>query len=285
MRKLNLVLITFAFMMLVGIVFSFSIAIAEDQQMVMQKMDKDKMQPCGDPNCGTDRTCKCGDGCQCPAAKMARDKGNSGMGMACPMMKDNMGDKKGMDMKKMDMGKGMSCQCQMMDKMNGNMQMDNMPMGNMQMGNMKMGNMPMKNPDMMDYIEKLQLTQEQRDKIDSAKIAHTKDMIRKNADRDIAQIELDEIMRKDEPNLTAIGDQLKKIANMEADLKFAQIKVMLDIKALLTKEQKDNLKMMMERDRMNMSMKKMEQQGMQQPPAPGEQNKPAPEPMKDMKMK
>jgi Spy/CpxP family protein refolding chaperone len=243
MRKLNLVLITVAFMMLVGIVFSFSIAVAEDQQMVMQKMDKDKM----------------GDG------------------------KDM--DMKKMDMMKMDMGKGMSCQCQMMDKMNGNMQMDNMPMGNMQMGNMKMGNMQMKNPDMMDYIEKLQLTQDQRDKIDSAKIAHTKDMIRKNADRDIAQIELDEIMRKDEPNLTAISDQLKKIATMEADLKFAQIKVMLDIKALLTKEQKDNLKMMMERDRMNMSMKKMEQQGMQQPPAPGEQNKPAPEPMKDMKMK
>lgn len=275
MRKLNLILIAVAFIMLVGIVFSFSVALAEDQQMVMQKMDKDKMQPCGDQNCGTDRNCKCGDGCQCPAAKMARDKGNDGKGM----------DMKKMDMMKMDMGKGMTCQCQMMDKMNGNMQMGNMPMGNMQMGNMQMGNMQMKGPDVMAYIEKLQLTQEQRDKIDSAKIAHKKDIIKKNADRDIAQIELDEIMRKDEPNLTAVSDQLKKIANMEADLKFAQIKVMVDIKALLTKEQKDNLKMMMEHDRMNMSMGKMEQQGMQQSPAPGEQNKPAPEPMKDMKMK
>jgi len=233
MKKLNLVLIAVTFIMLVGIVFSFSVALAEDQQMAIQKMDKDK------------------------------DYG--GMGMMCPMMKAKMGDGKGMDMTKMDMGKGMMCQCQMMDKMNGNMQM--------------------KGPDMMVYIEKLQLTQEQRDKIDSAKIAHHKDMIKKNADRDIAQIELNELMRKDEPSLTAVGDQLKKIANMEADLKFAQIKVMVDIKTLLTKEQKDNLKMMMERDRMNMSMGKMEQKGMQQPPAPGQPDKPAPEPMKDMKMK
>jgi Spy/CpxP family protein refolding chaperone len=268
MKKLNLVLIAVAFMMLVGIVFSFSVALAEDQQMAMQKME-DKMQPCGDPNCGTDKPCKCGDGCQCPAAKMARDKGNSGMGMMCPMM-NKMGDGKGMDMMKMDMGKGMMCQCQMMDKMNGNM-----PMGNMQM----------KGPDVMAYIEKLQLTQDQRDKIDSAKIAHKKDMIKKNADRDIAQIELDEIMGKDEPNMTAVSDQLKKIANMEADLKFAQIKLMVDIKAILTKEQKDNLKMMMEHDRMNMPMGKMEQKGMQQPPAPKQPDKPAPEPMKDMKMK
>jgi len=173
-------------------------------------------------------------------------------------------------MKKMDMGKGMMCQCPMMDKMKGDM-----PMGNMQM----------KSPDMMAYIEKLQLTPDQKDKMDSAKIAHHKDMIRKSADRDIAQIELEELMRKDEPNLTAIGDQLKKIANMEADLKLAQIKVMIDLKAILTKEQKDNLKMMMEHDRMNMPMGKMEQKGKEQPPAPKQLDKPAPEPMKDMKMK
>lgn len=232
MKKLNVVLIAIVFIMLVGIVFSFSIALAEDQQMAMQKMDKDKMQPYDD---------------------------QKGM------------DMKKMDMMKMDMGKGMMmCQCPMMDKMK---------------GNMPMGNMPMKGPDMMAYIEKLQLTPEQRDKMDSTKIAHQKDMIRKNADRDIAQIELDELMRKDDPNLTAVGDQLKKIANMEADLKLAQIKIMVDIKALLTKEQKDNLKMMMERDRMNMAMGKMEQKGMQQPPAPRGPDKPVPEPMKDMKMK
>jgi len=237
MKKLNLVLIAFAFIMLVGIVFSFSVALAEDQQAAVQKMDK--------------------------------DKSNDGMGMMCPMM-SKMDDEKGMDMKKMDMGKGMMCQCPMMDKMKGDM-----PMGNMQM----------KSPDMMAYIEKLQLTPDQRDKMDSAKIAHHKDMIRKSADRDIAQIELEELMRKDEPNLTAIGDQLKKIANMEADLKLSQIKIIIDLKAILTKEQKDNLKMMMEHDRMNMPMGKMEQKGMQQLPAPKQLDKSVPEPMKDMKMK
>jgi Spy/CpxP family protein refolding chaperone len=265
MKKLNLVLVVIAFIMLAGIVFSFSVALAEDQQMVTQKMDKDKMQPCGDPNCGTDKPCKCGDGCQCPAMKMAKNKGDGGMGMMCSMMKAKMGDGKGMDMMKMDMGKGMMCQCPMMDKMK--------------------GDMPMKGPDMMAYIEKLQLTQDQKDKMDSTKIAHKKDMIKKNADRDIAQIELEELMRKDEPNLAAVSDQLKKIANMEADLKLSQIKLMVDLKAILTKEQKDNLKMMMEHDRMNMPMGKMEQKDMQHHPAPGEPNKPAPETMKDMKMK
>ena len=41
-----MILIAVAFIMLAGIVFSFSLALAEDQQMVTQKMDKDKTEDC-----------------------------------------------------------------------------------------------------------------------------------------------------------------------------------------------------------------------------------------------
>jgi hypothetical protein len=157
MKKLNLVLFVFALMMFVGIVLSLSVAIAEDQQ-TMPKMERDKMQaynPCGDPNCGTDKPCKCGDACNCPAVK--KDKSPQG-GMMCPMMKAKMEGGKGMDMMKMDMGKGMMCQCQMMDKMKGDMPMNPMPPK------------PMMGPDIMAYADKLNLTQDQRGKINA--LAH-----------------------------------------------------------------------------------------------------------------
>jgi Spy/CpxP family protein refolding chaperone len=212
MKKLNLILLAFALMMIVSFILSVSGAFAEDMQATV-------------------------------APKIEKDKDSDDMIM-CPMMKAKMGG--GMGMMKMDMGQGMMCP--MMEKMK---------------GDMPMGPMPMMSPDLMAYADKLQLTQDQRDKIYATMIAHKKNMIQKSADREIAQVDLGELMRKDDLDLTAISDQLKKIASMEADIKFAEIKVGVDIKSLLTKEQKDNLKMMMEHERaVGMPMGKIEPKNM-----------------------
>jgi len=184
MKKLNLILLAFVLMLIVGFVLSVSGAFAEDMQATT-------------------------------TPKIEKDKDSDDM-MMCPMMKAKMGGDKGMGMMgKMGMGQGMMCP--MMEKMKGNM-----PMGPMQM----MG------PDIMAYADKLQLTQDQKDKIDATMVAHKKDMIQKNADLEIAQVDLNELIKKDDLDLMAISDQLKKIANMDADIKLAQIKVGVDIKSL-----------------------------------------------------
>jgi len=204
MKKLNLILLAFALMMIVSFILSVSGAFAEDMQAtVTPKIEKDK---------------------------------DSDDVMMYPMMKARMGGDKGMGMMGMmgRMGMRQGMMCPMMEKMK---------------GNMPMGLMPMMGPDIMAYADKLQLTQDQKDKIDAIMVAHKKDMIKKNADREIAQVDLNELMKKDDPDLMAISDQLKKIASMDADIKFAQIKVRVDTKSVLTKEQKDNLKMILEHER------------------------------------
>jgi Spy/CpxP family protein refolding chaperone len=198
MKKLNLILLAFALMMIVSFILSVSGAFAEDMQATV-------------------------------APKIEKDKDSDDMIM-CPIMKAQMGG--GMGMMKMDMGQGMMCP--MMEKMK---------------GDMPMAHTPMMGIDVMAYADKLQLTQDQRDKIDVIIVTQKKDMIKKNADREIAQVDLNELIKKDDPDLMAINDQLKKIASMEADIKFAQIKVGVDTKSVLTKEQKDSLKMIMEHER------------------------------------
>ncbi len=54
-----------------------------------------------------------------------------------------------------------------------------------------------------------------------------------------------ELMSQDNPDMDAVQKQLMKIANIEANMKFSQIKVWMDAKSLLTDEQKAMLKKMM----------------------------------------
>jgi len=230
MRKINLAMFIIAVIAIFSLVMSINTVYAEDQK---PKSEKDKSKdydpcgdmncltsskvdmkdkPCGDQNCGTGNPCKCADRCGCPAMKKSKnmDMKNEGM-MMCQMCKQKM-------------GKGMMCP--MMEKM----MKDNMPMKEAPMH-------------ILGYADKLQLTKEQRDKIDSIHTAHKKDMIKKQAELQIANVDLEDLMKKEEPNISAISDQIKKISSMEADIKIAQIKIKIDVKSVLTKDQQDNLKM------------------------------------------
>mgnify|MGYP001148763959 CR=1 FL=1 len=109
-----------------------------------------------------------------------------------------------------------------------------------------MGRMPMMGgPNIMDFAEKLKLTDEQKDKIKAILVAHMKDMINKRAELETAEIDLKELMDKEEPDLNTLERQIQKIAMLEATMKLSQIKTMLDAKAILTPEQKATLKEIM----------------------------------------
>jgi Spy/CpxP family protein refolding chaperone len=105
-----------------------------------------------------------------------------------------------------------------------------------------MGMGMMLRPEMMD---KIGLTKEQKDSIESIFIANRKEMITKKAEHDLAQVELQDLMRKDKPDMNLVKTQIQKIFSIQGDMQYAQIKVMMDAKNILTDEQKANLEKLM----------------------------------------
>ena len=115
---------------------------------------------------------------------------------------------------------------------------------------MRMGRGPMMRPgralgrmDMLGRLaDRLDLSEEQRDEIKDVLTAHQKDMIQKKADRELAEVQLRELTMEDDPDLDAIEEQVKEIANLEAGMRYSRIKAMVDAKSVLTDEQKEKLK-------------------------------------------
>ncbi len=233
MRKLNLVLFILALMALSGLIMSVASVYAEDQPAMTADKDNTKdYDPCADPNCIAISAIT-------PQKAMAMKKGEDMPAQMCPKMQ----------MMRKGMGQGM-----MKGKMQGNM---------MRMGQKGMGKCPLcpMNEMMKDerpmpgdpmYIlanaDKLKLTDQQKMTIDTTHLAIRKDMIKMNADLEIAHVDLEAIMKNDSPDLDAVKTQLKKIADMDVELKFAQIKFGVDVKSVLTKEQLDTLKMIQEHE-------------------------------------
>jgi hypothetical protein len=159
-------------------------------------------------------------GMSCGCGMMGKSDGKMGMGQG---MMGESGGKMGMGQGmmgesggKMGMGQGMMCP-NMQKKMEGGMQMGNMPM---------MGSIV---DQIMANADKIQFTQ--KDKLDNLVSTHRT------------------------PDLKAVADQFKKVSGLEADLKYSEFEFYVNIKALLTKEQKDALKTMMNRkDQMGMKM-------------------------------
>ena len=163
------------------------------------------------------------------AKKAMGGKGMMIGGMMCPMYERMMGEK-GM------MGGGM------------------MPMMQGMMGGMDMMDME---SNMAGMAQALNLSEEQHAKLKVLHIAHQKDMIRKKAEREIAGIDLQELVQKDDLDLDAIEAQIRAGANLEAEMKIASFKLLADSKSLLTAEQKAELKKLMKDKRSPMMMDKM----------------------------
>ena len=112
-------------------------------------------------------------------------------------------------------------------------------------------------PEMMD---KLELTKEQKDNIENIRTSHRKDMIAKNAERSLAEIDLRDMLKKDKPDMNLIKDQLQKIANISVDIQYARIKTQMDVKNVLTDEQKAKLEQFAKERKAGMAKKDMQNQ-------------------------
>ena len=96
-----------------------------------------------------------------------------------------------------------------------------------------------------ELMRELDLTAEQRDKIADLHDRQARKVIGMRSEIRIAGLDLRKLLRAEQPNRVAIDGQIDKIAKLRADLRKAQVGTMLEIRAVLTPEQRKKL-----RDRM-----------------------------------
>jgi Spy/CpxP family protein refolding chaperone len=86
-------------------------------------------------------------------------------------------------------------------------------------------------------VEKLKLTDEQRKSMDSILLEHREKLIDMRATVDKAELQMEPLMRDDQPNEARILAQIDKIAQARADLEKANARFLLAIRGKLTPDQ------------------------------------------------
>ena len=95
---------------------------------------------------------------------------------------------------------------------------------------------------MLRMADELELSEAQRSEIDELITARRKDNIKQKAELDIARVDLEKLIKQEDPDLDAIESQLRDIAMMQASMQFAQIKIRIDAKNVLSDEQQEAFK-------------------------------------------
>jgi len=91
-------------------------------------------------------------------------------------------------------------------------------------------------------FQSINLDDKQKEAWKEIENSFTKELIRKRADEQIAEVELRELLEKDTVNLNAIETKLKQIATIKIETQLIFIKSMEKMKAKLTPEQRETLK-------------------------------------------
>ncbi len=89
------------------------------------------------------------------------------------------------------------------------------------------------------YMKTLNLTEAQQDLFQEMYNKVQKEVIRKKADRGVAEIELREILDRDTPDLKSAEAKIRQIASFGADIRVLHLKSAAEFRAKLTPEQQD----------------------------------------------
>jgi Spy/CpxP family protein refolding chaperone len=112
--------------------------------------------------------------------------------------------------------------------------------GGMMMGPGQQPSNPFERPlirEILSAKNQLNLTGDQEQKLRRLRSEFEKESIRRGAEVQAAEVDLRDILAADTPNLGNIEVQVKRIGALQADLRFARIKVLQEGRAVLTKEQ------------------------------------------------
>jgi len=99
---------------------------------------------------------------------------------------------------------------------------------------------------MMKHVMSLDLDEKQKESIRDTKNRVMKETIKKKAEKQVAKIELKELLGKYAVDIKAVESKLKQIEGVRTDMELSHIKALESVKALLTDGQKMKLKEMAE---------------------------------------
>ena len=95
---------------------------------------------------------------------------------------------------------------------------------------------------MLEHAQELGLSPEQEKKLQDLRTEFAKDSIRRTAEIQVAEIELNALLEEDQWDLAKIEPKAKQIAGLRGDLRLARIKTLAAGRAVLTVEQLEKLK-------------------------------------------
>jgi len=146
-------------------------------------------------------------------------------------------------------GMGEKCGCMQEGGMMGGMGYQGMGMmhgmGGMHGGAMMMGD----DHPMWKLLMSLGLDDKQKDALKALRSKTMKDMTKMNADRQIASIELQDLLDKDPVDMKSVEAAVKKNESLKTEMFLAHIKAHEEMKSILTPDQRKRLKEMMEAGR------------------------------------
>ncbi len=95
------------------------------------------------------------------------------------------------------------------------------------------------------HLMGLGLDDKQKDALQALRSRTMKEMIKKSADEKIADIELQDLLAKDSVDMKAVETAVKKRESLKTEMFLAHIRAHEEMKAILTPEQRKQLKEMM----------------------------------------
>ncbi len=91
----------------------------------------------------------------------------------------------------------------------------------------------------MDMMRDLDLSKDQRERISDLHEKQERAAIRMRADLQTARLDLRRLVRADRTDRVAINRQIDRIAQMRAEMEKARLGTMLDVRSVLTPEQRE----------------------------------------------
>jgi Spy/CpxP family protein refolding chaperone len=94
----------------------------------------------------------------------------------------------------------------------------------------------------LQYKDGMAITDEQAAKLQAIRTGFEKTKIKMKADMQLASLDLHEVLRNDQSDLSAVESQLKNLYEIRAGLYLASVKAGREAKAVLTEEQRARMK-------------------------------------------
>jgi len=99
---------------------------------------------------------------------------------------------------------------------------------------------------MLRNADRLRLSDEQKKQLDDIRMRYSKEIVRQDAEVEIAEIDLEALLKNPEINLTEVKDALKKVESAKTQIKYLRVEAFVEARKVLTNVQKSDLKKLME---------------------------------------